>query len=449
MEILNNIWTALTTENITLINILSVPLSFIEVLVSMLLFLSILNINSNKKQRIIYLIIASIMAIVCSMFIPKPYSNIITIIAVPITVILIFKVSIFKGILAEFLPIICITIIELIVSRIRLAFFNMDYTVSANIPLSRLIINLSIYALLFLLYLLIKKIQFNINIFDKITKKNKYIILSNVIIAIIVVFVQIYLIVYYNDKLPLFIILINILSLVAYFGISIFSLTKTMKLEQTSEDLEQQKLYNKTLQILHDNIRAFKHDFANIIAGIGGYIETDDLPGLKKYYAQLLEDCNQVNNLSSLSPDSVNNPAVYAVLANKYYKADSLGIKINLETFIDFNNLHMDIYEFTRILGILMDNAIEASSECEEKIINVTIRDEETRNRQLLTIENTYKNKDVDVNKIYEKGYSTKANNTGLGLWEVDKIIKKHKNITRFTAKTEELFKQQIEIYNE
>lgn len=222
-----------------------------------------------------------------------------------------------------------------------------------------------------------------------------------------------------------------------------------MKLEKTVMDLEQEKQYNKTLQILHDNVRAFKHDFSNIIASIGGYVETNDLEGLKKYYKQLLQDCNQVNNLSSLNPDTINNPAVYAVLANKYYKADSLGIKINLECFIDFSKLHMQIYEFTRILGILMDNAIEASGECENKLINVIIRNDLRQNRQLLIIENTYNNKDVNVEKIYEKGYSTKPKNTGLGLWEVDKIIKRHKNLARFTTKTDEFFKQQIEIYNE
>ena len=226
-------------------------------------------------------------------------------------------------------------------------------------------------------------------------------------------------------------------------------MVKTMKLEKTQADLEQEKLYNKTLQILHDNIRAFKHDFSNIIAGSGGYIETNDIDGLKKYYKQLLKDCNQVNNLSSLSPDAINNPAVYTVLANKYYKADELGIKITLESFIDFNHLYMEIYEFTRILGILMDNAIEAASECDEKIINVTIRNDLKQNRQLLIIENTYKNKDINLDKIYEKGFSTKPKNTGLGLWEVNKIIKRHKNLARFTTKTDQFFKQQIEIYNE
>ena len=127
---------------------------------------------------------------------------------------------------------------------------------------------------------------------------------------------------------------------------------------------------------------------------------------------------------------------------------DNLGITINLDCFIDFKKLHMEIYEFTRVLGILMDNAIEAAQECNKKIINVIIREEPRRNRQLLVIENTYNNKDIDVEKIYEKGYSTKENNTGLGLWEVNKIITKHKNLARFTSKNKDFFKQEIEIYN-
>lgn len=258
---------------------------------------------------------------------------------------------------------------------------------------------------------------------------------------------QMYLIGYYNDTLPAFIVWINLLSLISYFVLSFYSIIKTMNLQKTKDDLEQEKQYNKTLQILHDNIRAFKHDFANIISGIGGYVETNDMEGLKKYYKQLLQDCNQVSNLGSLNPDSINSPAVYSVLANKYYKADNLGIKISLETFIDFNNLYMGIYEFTRILGILMDNAIEAASECDNKYIHVEIRNDINRNRQLLIIENTYKDTNINIEKIYEKGYSTKPHNTGLGLWEVEKILKKHKNITRFTSKDNKLFKQQIEIY--
>ena len=449
MEILNNLWATLTTENEALTKILGLPFIFIEITVSMLLFLSFLNIKANKKQMLIYILFASILGVLCSIVISKPYSNIVTLIVMPIAIMVIFEVNFLKGICAEFLPVIIITILEIILGKFCFILFNINYQTCANIPLFRIAITSFIYLSLFLLHKLFRHYNLNITILDKIHKKNKFIIVTNILIAMIVLFMQMYLIVYYNDKMPLFIVIINILSLIAYFSLSIYSMVKTMTLEETQANLEQEKLYNKTLQILHDNIRAFKHDFSNIISGIGGYIETNDMNGLKKYYKQLLQDCNQVSNLGSLNPEVVNSPAVFSVLANKYYKSDSLGIKINLESFIDFNTLHMEIYEFTRILGILMDNAIEASSECKNKLINVIIRNDPRQNRQLLVVENTYKDKNVDTDKIYQKGYSTKKNNTGLGLWEVDRIIKKHKNLARFTTKSDEFFKQQIEIYNE
>ncbi|MFQ6943552.1 MAG: hypothetical protein ACLRTR_03945 [Clostridia bacterium] len=199
--------------------------------------------------------------------------------------------------------------------------------------------------------------KFNIKFFDSLGKENKETLLgTNIIIGIIVMFMQGYLIVFFNNNLPSFVVIINILSLTAYFSLSIYSMIKTMNLKKAEEALEQEKQYNKTLQILHDNIRAFKHDFANIISGIGGYVETNDLEGLKKYYKQLLQDCNQVNNLESLNPNSINSPAVYSVLANKYYKADNLGIKISLSLLLISTIYTVVMNLLPELLGILMDN---------------------------------------------------------------------------------------------
>ena len=441
MEILSKLWEVITTENETIINIMSIFLLLIEMPLTMEFFLTILRIPATLRQKHIYLAITVPIGLLCIFLIPKPYSNIITMVITPFVIMAVFKVNFFKSLFAEFLPIVTITILEIIFSRILLFVFHIEYEINANIPLCR------IYLLIFASTKIIKHANFNLKLFDNISKNAKVTLFLNLVIALIVLFMQMYLIGYYNDNLPAFIVWINLLSLISYFVLSFYSIIKTMNLQKAEEDLEQEKQYNKTLQILHDNIRAFKHDFANIISGIGGYVETNDMKGLTKYYKQLLQDCNQVSNLGSLNPDSINSPAVYSVLANKYYKADNLGIKIDLETFIDFNNLYMGIYEFTRILGILMDNSIEATSECDNKYIHVEIRNDLNRNRQLLVIENTYKDKDINIEKIYEKGYSTKPHNTGLGLWEVENILKKHKNITRFTTKDDKLFKQQIEIY--
>ena len=153
-----------------------------------------------------------------------------------------------------------------------------------------------------------------------------------------------------------------------------------------------------------------------------GYVATEDIQGLKKYYSQLLDDCQRGNNLTALNPSIINNPAIYSLLASKYYVASEQGININLEVFFDLNELNMKIYEFTRVLGILLDNAIEAASQCDEKIINVSFRNDEKRNRQLVIIQNTYINKDVDTEEIFQKGYTSKTDDDtahGLGLWEI------------------------------
>ena len=57
----------------------------------------------------------------------------------------------------------------------------------------------------------------------------------------------------------------------------------------------------------------------------------------------------------------------------------------------------MKIYEFARILGILLDNAIDAASECDEKILNIVFRNETKNNRNIILVENTYKDKNVDL----------------------------------------------------
>lgn len=135
------------------------------------------------------------------------------------------------------------------------------------------------------------------------------------------------------------------------------------------------------------------------------------------------------------------------MLTTKYSESVEKDIKFNLTILLDLNNLHMKIYEFARILGILLDNAIEASSECDDKIINVIFRNDAKNNVNLIIIENTFKDKNVDLDNIFNKGISGKENHTGLGLWEVRQILKKNNNLNLHTTKNDKYFTQQFEIY--
>lgn len=450
MEIFQTISAALTTENEIIVNILTFPMYFVDAFVNMLFFTTILDIKCNKKSKILYVFSFSIVGFIIRYFIPDPYGIFLNLAFDILLIKFLLKTTWLKSLLAEFISIALSSVLELFIFKFYQSVLHIAYEKIMFIPIYRFLSTLSIYVCIYLFYRIIKYLKININL-ENMTKKNKILFIINAILGIIAMGTQFYLLAFYSDKMPIYITAISILSIIAYFSISIYSLLNTNKLDTTSRDLEEAQLYNKTLTILHDSIRGFKHDFHNIVQGIGGYADSGDLEGLKKYYKQLLEDCNRTNNLTALSPEVINNPAIYNVLATKYHKADEIGVQINLGIFMDLNQIekHMKIYEFTRILGILMDNAIEAASECNEKVIHVSFRKEENRKRLLMVIENTYKNKEINIDSIFEKDFSTKSKktNSGLGLWEIRQILKKNNNLNLFTSKNEEYFSQQFEIY--
>lgn len=450
MQIIQTIWTAMTTQNEIALSIIFFLLSFIEATVSMLLFTTIFDMKSSRKSKIIYVFLVAIVGSIIRIFIPDPFGSFINILFILCSIKFVFKASWLKALLSEFIMIALSTVLELFMLKFYQTVLNIPYDNVMTIPIYRLIFTLSIYLCTYILYKIIKYFKFNIKL-ENMTKKNRILFIVNTLLGILAIASQIYLMAFYSDKMPIYITITSILSLLAYFVISFYSLLSTDKLDTTTRDLEEAQLYNKTLTILHDSIRGFKHDFHNIVQSIGGYADRGDLEGLRVYYRQLLQDCGRTNNLTALSPEVINNPAIYNVLATKYHKADEIGVQINLGIFINLNEIekHMKIYEFTRILGILLDNAIEAAAECENKIIHVSFRKEQNRRRLLVIIDNTYKNKDINVDKIYEKDFSTKSKetNSGLGLWEVRQILKKNNNLNLFTTKSEEFFSQQFEIY--
>lgn len=447
IEMLQTIWSSLTTENPELTNLIGIPSIFLEVFISMLLFTVVLNIKINKKQGLVYVIFVTLYIITSRLLVPSPFNAFLNVLGFFLGNILILKSSFFKSLLVLLVPFIITALLESIFAKVYYCIFHIDYLVGGNIPLHRLIGTLIVYFVMFLIYLAIKYSKVNIEKLQILDKRKRFLLIFNTVFGIILIGLQIYMITFYVSYLPFFVTMLNMIALIFYFSISLYTMFTVSKLETTSTSLEESQLYNKTLEILQDNTRAFRHDFSNILQGMVGYMDKNDMEGLRKYYSQLVEDIQQSNNLTTLSPKVVNNPAIYNVLATKYHKADSLGIKIHLEAFLDMNDLHMKIYEFTKVLGILMDNAIEATSECENKIINVTFRKDTRKHMQLLLIENTYKNKDIDTDKIFEKGYSTKEGNTGLGLWEIRQILKKNNNLNLFTTKNSQFFIQQFEIY--
>ena len=448
MNTLQTLWSALTAQNEELINFIAIPFIFLDAYIGMLFFSSILNIDITKKRKIIYVLVYGTLGNIMVFLVPNPYSIFVNLIVWPIAIFLILKAGILKSLLAEIITMVTTSILDYIAANI-LTLFGITTEIVLSIPIYRLGVALSIYLIMYLLSKLIYNLKINVEIFDNMNIKTKILLILNALLIILVLAMQFYLITFYSSTMPLFITIINIIGLIAYFAVSIYSIINSSKLAVTTRDLENAQCTVQTTKILHDQVRSFKHDFDNIVNIIGGYVVSEDMEGLKRYYNQLLEECHKTNNLYALSPDVINHPAIYHMLATKYYEANQKDVQINLDVFLDLNEIEkrMKIYDFTRILGILLDNAIEAATECDKKIINITFRKNLSNDMILVILQNTYKNKDVNTEEIYQKGISSKDNHSGLGLWKVRQILMHNNNLNLFTTKNDEFFTQQFEIY--
>ncbi len=420
--------------------IISILLEFIFIGISLAFFQKIFKIQFSNKNKAIYILTNVFLFFVSTLMVGHIYGHFLVFIVSILLFIYLLKMSKLQAIAYFSLKSAILLNIQFCAFQTICAIFSYhSFYEMIELPIFEIVSIILMSIIGFIFYFVSEHFKFDNFRMSLVDEKSNLIIITlsiNLIITFII-FYKFFETFSHN--------LIYILALDLYFYFSIMNLIHSCKILYAKHKIENLKLCNKTILSMCDETRAFKHDFHNIIQAIGGYIWTNDLEGLKKYYLEISNDCHNSNNLSKLNPTLINNPAIYNILANKYYIAENNNIKINLDVMLDLNQLNIKIYELSRILGILLDNAIEASKECTEKNINISFKQD--KYKQILIIENTYNNKQISIEKIFEKDYTTKPHNTGLGLWEVRKILNKNTNLNLYTSKNNEYFSQQLEIY--
>lgn len=269
-EFFQNVWSLLTTENENLIRFLSLFFVFIEITVATLLITTILKIKYTKKQILLFIIPFACFSIVTGLFLPG-YSSFINIILLPILIKLVFKVTIIKAIIAQIITYLIFIVTGMTVLNIYTIFIDLPSQSIVKIPLYKITISIIQYLLAYLLYYYAKKNDINITLLDNMNKKSNIILLMNFTIGTLAIGLQAFLITSFNDSIPYIISIASLAILIVYFFANLYSLSRTTKLEKTEQDLEEEKAYNKTITVMYDNIRAFRHDFNNIVQAIGRF----------------------------------------------------------------------------------------------------------------------------------------------------------------------------------
>ncbi len=240
-----------------------------------------------------------------------------------------------------------------------------------------------------------------------------------------------------ETRAPAFVILIFLIA--AYLIYMIYNINMSSKFERQKIELEQQKFYNKSLDKTLDNLRRFKHGYNNNLNVLYALAKMGKYDRLMEYFNEVMETNNKLNDTTALN---IKNAGLYGVIASKVEYAESLEVKFKIDAdseVEDIKNIRMyDLYE---IMGILLDNAIEAAAESNGKYVNLSIEENEEYIRIL--IKNTF-SQAPDVAKIFEKGYSSKGQGRGMGLWIVKDRLKNNKFVLNNAHLEGKLFQQEI-----
>jgi two-component system sensor histidine kinase AgrC len=205
--------------------------------------------------------------------------------------------------------------------------------------------------------------------------------------------------------------------------------------------------YTNHLEDLHRNISGFKHDYVNILSALMGYIESEDYKGLKNHLTHVISPySNQimVENQSFSALINVKIPSLKGILTVKLLEIYRLKLNHRLEIVEPIEKIHMDLVDLSRMFGILMDNAIEATSLSQEKHLTVAL----IKNSGGLTIivENTCPENLLPTHEMYEEKNTSKDSSRGLGLYHYKEMARTYKNVFTETLVENKIFKQVLTI---
>ena len=359
--------------------------------------------------------------------------------------------------------------------NVKFNLFNLIFTIlytTALFKTSELLVTL-VYTIL--------KITLWINIMDKVVfsiltfifvklftiNLNNFTKQQSSVIYNLLLFISVFILVFYNflsinsvmesNNIPLYYMSISVITFFFILFILISSsLLKNLhikiEVEAEKQKLEQQKKYIESLEKNNNEIRKFKHDFNNIILGLEGYITSNEVNNIKlrDYFYNNIKNLITKIELDNIVLSHLNNikvPSIKNLLTNKIISAQNNDFKVNISVEDEIDNFYVNEMQLSRILGIFLDNSLEAGLELDNnRFIELIIL--KANKTIVIQITNTFKNTNLDIDKINESGYSTKGENRGIGLSSANDIISKH-NMILNTRIEDNLFKQILTIEGE
>lgn len=230
--------------------------------------------------------------------------------------------------------------------------------------------------------------------------------------------------------------------------ISIRSYISRAESKRKQQEFDTLQEYTSQIEAMYSSIRAFKHDYVNIMTSISGYLEEQDIKGLSDYfYKEVLPLSNQVT-MSDFKLNQLMNiklPEIKSIISSKLTYAHEIGITVDIEIRDTVEQIPIDHIDLTRIVGIFLDNAIEAALETEHPWIAFVMYQQDSSTSILIS--NNFIDHGISSSDFNKLSVSTKGANRGIGLHNVSKLVEKYPATIWENEIKKDIFTQKLEIH--
>lgn len=173
---------------------------------------------------------------------------------------------------------------------------------------------------------------------------------------------------------------------------------------------------------LNEKLRIYKHDFSNHLQILKVLIDMNKQEKALKYINKLTYEGNMIYDAYE-----VGIPEIEASLYDTFLQCKQFNIQFDVKTINLPPNLSINIYDLIKAISNLTKNAIEAMKDIDSKDKALTFEILETESNYVFKISNNMPIiKDEIKDKIFEKGFSQKSSNTGLGLYITKEVIERN-----------------------
>ncbi|RIO67752.1 GHKL domain-containing protein, partial [Staphylococcus haemolyticus] len=224
---------------------------------------------------------------------------------------------------------------------------------------------------------------------------------------------------------------------------------KELRYKRNMEEIETYYEYTLQIESINNEMRKFRHDYVNILTTMSEYIREDDMPGLRQYFNENIvpmKDNLQMKSIKINGTENLKVRAIKGLVTTKILQAQEKNIPISIEVPELVEHIEMNTIDLSRIIGIITDNAIEASETLEDALIRIAFIN--TDSSVMFIVMNKCKEDMPRIHELFQERFSTKGENRGLGLSTLKEITDSTENVLLDTTIENGYFIQKVEIIN-